>query len=174
MMIETAMVGRYGVVNAASALDGKISMNKAIVQVEGSGSFASAEAVAKVADDFRDLRALFIRHEQVLFAESQQSAACNASHVVEARLSRWLLHTRDLAGGDELKITQEFLAQMLGVQRTSLSVVANTLQKAGLIRYRRGRVTIVDEQGLKDSACECYEVVKGHYARLVSGKKKAD
>lgn len=165
-MIETAMVGRDGVVNAASALDGKVSMNKGIVQLAGAGSVISVDNIVKVADEFRELRTLLIRHEQVLFAQAQQSAACNASHLVEARMCRWLLRTRDLANGDDLFMTQEFLAQMLGVRRTSLSVVANTLQKAGYIRYKRGHVRLLDIEGIEEASCECYEAVKGHYSRL--------
>jgi len=166
-IVETAMVGRDGAVNAVAALDGKVSLNKAIVQMEGIGSVISADHLSKVADDHRELRALLIRHEQVLLAQAQQSAACNASHLVEARMSRWLLRARDLADSDDLKITQEFLAQMLGVRRTSLSAVANAMQKAGHIRYKRGHVRIVDADGLKKAACECYQVVKGHYDRLL-------
>jgi CRP-like cAMP-binding protein len=165
-MIETAMVGKDGVVNASSALDGKVSLNKAIVQLAGVGSVISADVLKKIANQFADLRELLIRHEQVLFAQSQQSAACNASHLVEARLCRWLLRTRDLAGSEDLTMTQEFLAQMLGVRRSSLSVVANTLQKAGFIRYRRGHVRIVDAAGLEEASCECHAVVKGHYRLL--------
>ena len=166
-MIETAMIGKDGVVNASCALDGKVSLNKAIVQLAGAGSVISADALKKVADESPALRALLIRHEQVLFAQAQQSAACNASHLVEARLSRWLLRTRDLADSEDLTITQEFLAQMLGVRRSSLSVVANTLQKAGFIRYRRGHVRILDRAGLEEAACECYGVVNAHYQRLL-------
>jgi CRP-like cAMP-binding protein len=169
-MVETAMVGRDGVVNAACALDGKVSLNKVIVQLPGAGSVISADQLAKVADIYRDFRALLIRHEQVLFAQAQQSAACNASHLVEARMCRWLLRVRDLAGSDDLMITQEFLAQMLGVRRTSLSVVANTLQKAGYIRYKRGHVRLLDVSGLEESACECYATVKGYYDRLLPPK----
>lgn len=166
-MIETAMVGRDGVLNASAALDGKVSLNKAIVQLAGVMSVISADNLSRIADKHRELRALLLRHEQVLFAQSQQSGACNASHVVEARLCRWLLRTRDLAGGDELTMTQEFLAQMLGVRRSSLSIVANTIQKAGLIRYRRGHVHIENVDGLKDASCECYEAVRGHYERML-------
>ena len=166
-MIETAMVGNDGVVNAASALDGKVSLNKAIVQLAGVASAIGADALAAVADKFAAFRALLIRHEQVLFAQSQQSGACNASHLVEARLCRWLLRSRDLAGTDDLLITQEFLAQMLGVRRSSLSIVAGTLQKAGLIRYKRGHVHLADIDGLKAASCECYETVRSHYARLL-------
>ena len=164
------MVGRDGVLHAASALDGKISLNRAIVQLPGYGSVISAQHLSDAADEFRDLRALLIRHEQVILAQAQQSGACVAAHVVEARMCRWLLRCRDLARSDELFITQEFLAQMLGVRRSHLSVVANTLQKAGFISYRRGRVRIVNPDGLKEAACECYETVRGHYARLLNGR----
>jgi len=167
-MIETAMVGRDGVVNAAAALDGKVSFNKGIVQVAGAASVIDVEKIRGLADQLKSFRALLIRHEQVLFAQSQQSAACNASHSVENRLCRWLLRMRDLAGSDDLTLTQEFLAQMLGVRRPSVSVVANTLQKAGLIRYRRGHIRLLDVKGLRRGACECYGTVKAHYARLLS------
>jgi CRP-like cAMP-binding protein len=103
-----------------------------------------------------------------LFAQSQQSAACNASHTVEARMCRWLLHMRDFAGSDDLMLTQEFLAQMLGVRRPSVSIVASPLQKASLIKYSRGRIRVLDVKGLKKEACECYDTVKAHYDRLLS------
>jgi CRP-like cAMP-binding protein len=86
-------------------------------------------------------RTTLIKHEQVLLAQSQQSAACNAAHTIEARLSRWLLRCRDLVGGEDLSLTQEFIAQMLGVRRTSVSIVANTMQQAGLIKYKRGHIS---------------------------------
>ena len=166
-MVETAMVGRDGVLNAACALDGKLSLNKGIVQMAGVGSVIAADQLAKIADEYREFLMLLIRHEQLVLAQAQQSAACNASHLVEARMCRWMLRVRDLAGSDDLTITQEFLAQMLGVRRTSLSVVANSLQKAGYIRYKRGHVRILDVEGLKKAACECYGVVKRHYDRLL-------
>ena len=143
-MIETAMVGRDGVHNAASALDGKVSLNKGIVQLAGVTSVIDADKLRTIADKNKVLRSIIIRHEQVLLAQSQQSAACNASHSVEARMCRWLMRMRDLADGDEMTLTQEFLAQMLGVRRSSVSIVAGTLQKAGFIRYRRGNIRILD------------------------------
>jgi CRP-like cAMP-binding protein len=170
-MVETAMVGRDGVVSAASALDGKISLNKGIVQLAGNGVAISANRLAEIADQFRQFRSLLIRHEQVLFAQAQQSAACNASHLIEARMCRWLLRLRDLAASDSLMITQEFLAQMLGVRRTSVSLVASTLQKAGLIQYKRGHVSILDVVGLREATCECYDVVNAHYDRLLRPEK---
>ncbi|MDB5600790.1 MAG: hypothetical protein JWN71_2834 [Xanthobacteraceae bacterium] len=165
-MIETAMVGRDGVANAACALDGKVALGKAMVQVAGSASAIDATKFSEIADRNRDLRSLIIRHEQVLFAQAQQSAGCNASHTVEARMCRWLLRMRDLAETDELVLTQEFLAQMLGVQRGSVSLVAGALQRAGFIRYSRGTIKILDAAGLHDVACECYDTVKEHYEKL--------
>ena len=162
-MIETAMVGRDGAFNAASALDGKVSLNKGIVQSAGSAGTIEVNRLRRLANELEPFRSLLIRHEQVLFAQSQQSAACNASHSVEARMCRWLLYMRDLAGNDDLMLTQEFLAQMLGVRRPSVSLVANTLQKAGLIKYSRGRMRLLDIKGLQKGACECYGTVKAHY-----------
>ena len=167
-MIETAMVGHDGVLNAAPALDGKVSLNKGIVQMAGSAGTIEANRLRQLANEFEPLRSLLIRHEQVLFAQSQQSAACNASHTVEARMCRWLLHMRDFAGSDDLMLTQEFLAQMLGVRRPSVSIVASPLQRAGLIKYSRGRIRVLDVKGLKKEACECYGTVKAHYDRLLS------
>jgi len=168
-MIETAMVGHDGVVNAAPALDGKVSLNKGIVQLSGSAGVMEVDRLRRLADGHKPFRSLLIRHEQVLFAQSQQSAACNASHTVEARMCRWLLHMRDFAGSDDLMLTQEFLAQMLGVTRPSVSIVASPLQQAGLIKYGRGRIQVLDVEGLKKEACECYDTVKAHYQRLFAG-----
>jgi CRP-like cAMP-binding protein len=166
-MIETAMVGRDGVLNAASALDGKVSLNKGIVQSAGSAGTIEVNRFRRLANEFEPFRSLLMRHEQVLFAQSQQSAACNASHSVEARMCRWLLFMRDLAGNDDLMLTQEFLAQMLSVRRPSVSIVASPLQKAGLIKYSRGRMRLLDVKGLQKRACECYGTVKAHYQRLL-------
>ena len=168
-MIETAMVGRDGALNISSALDGKVSLNKAIVQLAGAASTIDVDQLRKIVREFDAFRSLLIRHEQVLFAQSQQSAACNASHSVEARMCRWLLRMRDLAAAADLMLTQEFLAQMLGVRRPSVSLVANTLQKAGLIKYRRGNIRLLDIAGLNDGFCECYGTVKAHYDRMLAG-----
>ena len=168
-MIETAMVGRDGVLNAAAALDGKVSLNKGIVQIAGSAGTIEVNRLRRLANELEPFRSRLIRHEQVLFAQSQQSAACNATHSVEARMCRWLLYMRDLAGNDDLMLTQDFLAQMLGVRRPSVSLVANTLQKAGLIKYSRGRMRLLDVKGLQKGSCECYAAVKAHYQRLLAG-----
>ena len=166
-MIETAMTGRDGVWGAVAVLDGKLSVNKALVQLAGTASVITADALRRVAEKNTPLRSLLLRHEQFLLAQAQQSAACNAKHNVEPRMCRWLLRMRDVTGQDDLDITQEFLGQMMGVRRTSVSLVASALQEAGLIRYRRGHVHIRDVDGLGKVACECHGVVKAHYARLI-------
>jgi CRP-like cAMP-binding protein len=166
-LIEAAMVGRDSLVGGSAALDGGVALNRGIVQVEGTASILDVKILLEVADQSAVFRTTLIRHEQALFAQAQQSATCNASHSVEGRLSRWLLRTRDLAGSDMLGLTQEFLAQMLGVRRTSVSLVANTLQNAGLIHYSRGRIEITNLEGLRATSCECYATVKSHSDRLL-------
>ena len=166
-MIETAMVGRDGVVNGTSSIDGRVSLHKAMVQVAGTASTIASDILRSFAREFDPLHSLLIRHEQVLLAQAQQSAGCNAGHTVEARMCRWLLRMRDLTQSNDLKLTQEFLAQMLGVRRTSVSLVAATLQKAGLIEYRRGNIHLVEVELLGQSACECYETVKRHYEGML-------
>src|SRR4029079_9046981 len=164
-MIETAMVGRDGVVNSTAALDSKVSLYRGIIQVAGTAATVAPDILRTLTSDFPPLQSLLIRHEQVLLSQAQQSAACNAGHTIEARMCRWLLRMRDLTQRDDLTLTQEFLAQMLGVRRTSVSLIAGTLQKAGLINYRRGNIHLVDIEQLEQSACECHETVKGHYER---------
>jgi CRP-like cAMP-binding protein len=166
-MIEAAMIGREGVVGGLSALDSNISISRAIVQVAGAGSVVDVEHVRHLADWSVAFRTTLIKHEQILLSQSQQSAACNATHTIEARLSRWLLRCRDLVGSEDLSLTQEFIAQMLGVRRTSVSIVANTLQQAGLIRYKRGHIRVLDLEALQESACECYWTVKSLSDRLI-------
>jgi CRP-like cAMP-binding protein len=128
-MVEAAMVGRDSLVGGSSALDGKIALSKGIVQLAGIASVLAVDRLREAAEASVSFRTILIRHEQVLLVQAQQSAACNASHAVEARLARWLLRSRDLSGGDMLAFTQEFLAQMLGVRRTSVTSVAATLQR---------------------------------------------
>jgi CRP-like cAMP-binding protein len=113
------------------------------------------------------LRSTLTRYDQTVSAHIQQVGACNALHELEERLSRWLLQTRDLLMSDTLPLTQEFLSQMLGVQRSSVTLVARHLQEAGLISYRRGRIHVLDVEALQDSCCECYAVINRHFHRLI-------
>jgi len=166
--IEAAMIGRDSVAGGSSAFDNKISLNRAIVQVAGAASMLDVDRFSALVEESNSFRAKVARHEQLTLAQAQQSAACNATHSIEARLARWLLRCRDLLGTDAIQLTQEFLAQMMGVRRTSVSIVANALQKRGLIRYRRGHIHIVDVDGLRQCSCECYQTLKSISARLLN------
>jgi CRP-like cAMP-binding protein len=166
-VVEAAMVGRDGVVGASAALDGKMALSRAIVQLSGEAIVCGLAGLRGAAMQSQSLLSLLIRHEQTLYAQAQQSAACMAAHHVDARLCRWLLRSRDLSQSDTLLFTQEFLAEMLGVNRTSVTVVAHTLQQAGIINYTRGKIRITNLEGLRDAACECYETVKSQYQGLL-------
>src|ERR1700710_1784814 len=113
------------------------------------------------------------RTERAVYAQAQQSTACMATHDVQARLCRWLLRARDLSGSDTLNFTQEFLAEMLGVRRTSVTVDAHTLQNAGMIKYSRGKIQILDADGMQEAACEYYKAIKHHYAQLLGDPKNS-
>ena len=171
-MVEAAMVGNDGVVGASAALDGKISLSRGIIQLGGEIIVCDTDALNSTALQSPKLLALLIRHEQTVYAQAQQSAACFASHQVEARLCRWLLRARDLSESDYLPFTQEYLGEMLGVRRTSVTAVAHTLQEAGLIKYSRGKIQITDGEGLQESACECYGSVKLLYEKLIGPLKR--
>jgi CRP-like cAMP-binding protein len=164
---ESAMVGKDGVIGASSALDSKLAINSAVVQLPGEAIVCDANAFRGTVLQSQTFVSTIVRHEQTVFLQAQQSTACMANHDVEARLCRWLLRARDLWGSDDLPFTQEFLAEMLGVRRTSVSTVAHTLQRAGMIRYVRGKIQIVDVEALQESACECYDAVKDNYERLL-------
>lgn len=171
-MVEAAMVGKDGVVGAAAALDGKIALSRGIIQLGGEIMVCDTDALNSTALQSPKLLAMLIRHEQTVYAQAQQSAACFATHQVEARLCRWLLRARDLSGSDYLPFTQEYLGEMLGVRRTSVTAVAHTLQEAGLIKYARGKIQILDAEALQESACECYSSVKLLYEKLIGPIRK--
>jgi len=158
--IEVAMIGFDSIVGASVALGRGFALNKGIVQASSIASILDASRLRKATEANVALRETLFRHEQAVLARAQQSAASNATHTVEARLARWLLRSHDLLGGATLPLTQEFLGQMLSVRRTSVSLVAKTLQKAELIKYGRGRIQITDLRGLKNVACECNAAVK--------------
>jgi CRP-like cAMP-binding protein len=168
-IIESAMIGRESIVGASSGLNGQLSVCKAIVQIAGTATVLDSPRLRSLADSSMDCRTLLFRHEQLVLVQAQQSAACNATHTIEARLARWLLRARDVQGSEDLLLTQEFISEMLGVRRTSVSVVANTLQHAGFIRYRRGHIRILNLEGLQETACECYQTVKAQSERLLNG-----
>lgn len=170
--IEAAMVGCDGVVNGTSALDGRMSLHQSIVQLAGASSAIRPDALRALANKYGLLHSMIIRHEQVLLSQAMQSAACQASHSLEERMCRWLLRMHDLAHSDHFALTQDYLAQLLGVRRTSVSVVAGTLQRAGFISYRHGQMKLLDIDALRDAACECYQKVRDDYEMLLGPEHK--
>jgi CRP-like cAMP-binding protein len=164
--IETAAVGREGVVGAVAGFGMRRAVTRAVVQVKASVLRVSTANFQKAVERSEALRDILIRYNEMLLAQVQQTAACNALHTVEARMGRWLLQTRDRIESDKIPLTQEFLSEMLGVRRTTVSLVARTLQSAGLIRYRRGVIEIVDRVSLKDSTCECYDCIRSQIDRV--------
>ena len=165
--IESVTIGREGAYGLMTALGPRASLSRAIIQVAGSASRISASAFQQCCKRSPALMALVDRHNDALFGHAVHSVACNALHSVEARFCRWLLSCHDRIDSDTVGLTQEFLADMLGVQRTTVTAVAGQLQAKGLIRYRRGVVDILDRAGLEAIACECYGSVRGIYERLL-------
>ena len=163
--IETGMIGNDGEFGATQALDDKVSLNHVVMQVTGVASVISSDRIRVVANELPALRGLLVKYEQFFLSQVQQTAACNAVHTVQARTCKWLLRMHDLVGND-LELTQEFLAQMMGVRRTSVTQVAGDLQKAGMITYSRGRIHILDLEQVRAWACECDGDVRSHYRRI--------
>lgn len=164
--IETATIGREGAVGSLSGLGPRRSHTRAVVQVAGSASRIAATRFRKAAEQSQAIRDIIVRYGEMLLIQVQQTAACNALHDVEERLSRWLLQARDRVDGNTIKLTHEFLSQMLGVRRPTVTVVAHMLQQAGLIRYHRGHIQIMDRPGLEARACECYGVIRRNIDKI--------
>lgn len=164
--VEAGMFGRNSVIGIGALLDGPVALNQAIGQVGGAGLAGDVKTLKAAVAKSASLRGLLAEFEQMNVAHIQQVAACNALHTLEARLSRWLLQTRDLIGSDDLPLTQEFLSQMLGVKRSSVTLVAQQVQKAGLISYKRGRIQVLNAKALHSSCCECYDAINAHFRRL--------
>jgi CRP-like cAMP-binding protein len=158
--IETATIGREGTVGAMSGLGPARASSRAVVQVAGTAWVITTSQLQAAVRRSEHLRNVILQYKETLLAQVQQTAGCNALHKTEARLARWLLQTRDRIDSDRIPLTQEFLSQMLGVRRTTVTVVAGVLQKAGLIAYRRGHVEIIDRAGLEQAACECYGIIR--------------
>jgi CRP-like cAMP-binding protein len=169
--IETATVGREGAVGSLAGLGPRRSYTRAVVQVAGRASRIAAGRFCKAAGESQAIRDSIVRYGEMLLIQVQQTAACNALHDVEERLSRWLLQARDRVDGNTIRLTHEFLSQMLGVRRPTVTVVARMLQDAGLIRYHRGHIEIVDRRGLEARACECYAVIRQQIDKITPAPK---
>jgi CRP-like cAMP-binding protein len=159
--IETATVGREGVAGAMSGIGLHVTRVRAIAQLPTVASRIAATALRKAVVKSTAIADLCVRYDQVLLAQARNTAACNVLHHVEARFCRWLLQTRDRAESDTFNLTQEFLADMLGVRRTSVTEAASKIQTNGAISYSRGVIKIVDLAALKAMSCECYETLRG-------------
>lgn len=157
--IETATVGREGVVGGMAGLGLHKSLVRVVVQLSMGVSRIPAAQFRKAAASSEAIRDMCIRYNEVLLSQARVTAACNALHSIESRFCRWLLQSADRAGGDTVALTQEFLAEMLGVRRTSVTDVAGKLQHAGVISYSRGVIKILDRAGLEHISCECYQTL---------------
>ncbi len=167
---ETAAIGAEGLTGFEVALGSETALNRALVQLAGSSSRISMEALRRQMEAWPQLRELFLSYIRFFLVQTLQSVACNTLHTVDERCAKWLLMAHDRAGHeDTFNLTQEFLAEMLGVHRPSVTIVARTLQNAGLIRYSRGVITITDRKGLEEAACECYSIVRRALEQLIAG-----
>jgi len=156
-MVEVATIGREGMVGVSAILDGNPSSAVSMVQGETDTCYRMKADAFRMAMNLHGVfYELLTHYAQALVGFIMQSTACNAVHSVEQRLARWLLMARDRMDSDEFPLTQEFVAMMLGASRPTVTIVASTLQKAGLITYRRGQIKILDDDGLEAAACECY------------------
>ena len=164
--IETATVGREGVVGAMAGLGLYKSLVRVVVQMPMAGSKIAATHFRTSAIASDPVRNLCIRYNEVLLSQARVTAACNALHSIEARFCRWLLQSADRAASDTVPLTQEFLAEMLGVRRTSVTEVASKVQSAGAISYSRGVIKILDRAALMRTSCECYETLVDQSAML--------
>ena len=166
-IIETALIGLDGVVGSNDALRSAAALNRAVVQIEGTALAIEADVLRQLCPERSELHNLLERYNRYIYAQAQQTAACNVAHSLDARLARWLLRARDLCGA-QFTLTQEALAAFLGVRRTSVSLTAHAFQDAGVIRYRRGEIEIVNAEALRGLACECHATLAAHRDRLLA------
>ncbi len=169
---EVGTIGNEGVVGLPVVLGDDRTPTSVYVQVPGAGLRMKASLFKKELARSASMRAVMLRYTHAFFNQVAQSAACNRFHSLQQRCCRWLLMTHDRMPSDEFLLTQEFLAMMLGVQRTGVTAAAGALQRAGLIRYKRGNVTIIDRRALMQRSCECYGVSKREFDRLLGERVK--
>ncbi|MEO7548997.1 MAG: Crp/Fnr family transcriptional regulator [Ramlibacter sp.] len=167
---EIAVVGNEGVVGFSLFMGGNSTPSRAVVQSGGKGLRMTAQAIKAEFNASAAVMHLLLRYTQAMISQMAQTAVCNRHHSLAQQLCRWLLLSLDRLPGNELVMTQELIANMLGVRREGVTESALRLQEAGLIRYVRGRITVLDRAGLKKRSCECYEVVKKEYDRLLPAR----
>jgi CRP-like cAMP-binding protein len=164
---ETATIGREGLLGFVAALGSRRAIGRGLVHVTGTVERLNHEHLEALWEKSGSFRQLLLCYTEALFAQVIQSVACNALHRVEARCCRWILMAHDRAGAMTVPLTHELLAEMLGVQRSTVTLVARQLMAAKLITYKRGFVTILDRAGLEEASCECYGAVRQHFERLL-------
>jgi CRP-like cAMP-binding protein len=164
---EIAIVGNEGILGISLFMGGETTPSRAVVQSAGQGYRLKAQVMKEEFDQAGPVLHLLLRYTQALITQMAQTAVCNRHHSVDQQLCRWLLLSLDRLASNELAMTQELIANMLGVRREGVTEAAGKLQDAGLIRYRRGRITVLDRPGLEARACECYQVVKTEFDRLL-------
>jgi CRP-like cAMP-binding protein len=167
--VETATIGREGAVGVMVGFGGRNAAGRAIIQLEGTFAAIDVTPFERAIGQSVSIRNLFARYNDAQITLLYQVAGCNALHQVSARLCRWLLQTHDRGDGDVISLTHELLSEMLGVQRTTVTMLAKELQDLGLIDYRRGRIEIVDRRRLEARACECYETARRKIDKVFSG-----
>lgn len=165
--IEVATIGQEGVLGLPVILGARTSPGKAFWQVPGKTWRLDASVLRAEMKNGGAVAAALHIYIQAFFTQLAQAATCNRVHKIDQRCARWLLMTHDRVEGDNFPLTQEFLAQMLGVRRTGVPEVAGRLQEAGLIEYRRGRITVLNREGLEKASCECYRIVRAEFDRLL-------
>jgi CRP-like cAMP-binding protein len=165
---EIAVVGREGVLGIALFMGGETTPSRAVVQSAGLSFRMKAQHLKDEFARFGPLMQLLLRYTQALITQMSQTAACNRHHSVDQQLCRWLLLSLDRLSSNQLAMTQELIANMLGVRREGVTEAAGKLQDAGLIVYSRGRIAVLDRRGLEARSCECYQVVKAEYDRLLT------
>ena len=166
--VEVATLGNEGLVGTPVILGADHGTTQVLCQVSGHALKMHVDAFKRALRDHPELHHIVECYIQAMISQISQSTACNHVHTMQERMCRWLLMTHDRVGMDEFNLTQEFLAEMLGVRRPSVTVSAGRLQKAGLIRYQRGRIRVLDRAGLEACSCECYEVVRQEFDRLLA------
>jgi CRP-like cAMP-binding protein len=161
--LETANIGREGAFGLFAAMYSRVSFNRCIVQLEGHTVRCPIQLLQYEFKNSEHVRDLFVSYSETLLSQIQQTVACNAMHTTEERMCRWLLMMHDRAGQEALPYTHEFLSHILGANRKSVTLAAQSMQNAGLISYRRGRMQVLDRAGLEKASCECYAVVKERF-----------
>ena len=161
--IETANIGREGAFGLFAAMYSRVSFNRCLVQLEGGIVRCPIELLQSEFKRSEHVRDLFVSYSETLLSQVQQTVACNTMHTTEQRICRWLLMMHDRAEGEALPYTHEFLAHMLGANRKSVTIAAQSLQTAGLISYNRGTIKVLNRPGLERASCECYRIVRERF-----------